>query len=129
MAQQHNKIGAGAKTGIGIAAALAAAAAGAYYFYGHKDSSKHRRDMKSWMVKAKGDVMEKMEGLKDISHERYNEIVDQVISKYKKLKNSSPKELAALAVELKGHWDKISAEIGKSVLKPKAKKAGAKKRA
>ncbi len=129
MAQAHTKIGTGAKAGIRIAAAMAAAAAGAYYFYGHKDATKHRRSMKSWMVKAKGDVMEKMEGLKEISHESYNEIVDQVITKYKKLKNSSPKELAALALELKGHWDKISAEAKKSLPKTKAKRAPAKKRA
>lgn len=104
---------AGAKAGLGIAAALAAAAAGAYYFYGSKSAAKNRKGLKSWAVKAKGDVMEKIEGLKNISKERYYEIVDQAVKKYRAVRTASPKELAALAIELKGHWDNIASQAAK----------------
>jgi len=122
MAQKNNNTGVGAGTGMGIAAALAAAAAGAYYFYGAKDAAKNRKTMKGWMVKAKGEIMEQMENLKDISQDRYDAIVDKVTGKYKKLKNVDPRELATMASELKGHWDRISAGSVKPAKKPATKK-------
>ena len=45
--------------GVGIAA-LAAAAAGAYYLYGSDKSAKNRKHIKSWMLKMKAEVMDKI---------------------------------------------------------------------
>jgi hypothetical protein len=117
----NNKIG----TGLGIAAAVAAAAAGAYYFYGSNDATKHRKQLKGWMVKAKGDVMEKLEGMKEVTKDTYEKAVNDVMKKYEKVKNASPEELTALAKQLHGHWKSISGSLAK---KPAArKKVSAKK--
>ena len=117
MAKKGNKVAAG----MGLAAL--AAAAGAYYFYGSKHSAQHRRQMKSWIVKAKGEVMERMENMRELSQEAYENAVNQVIKKYEKLKDVSPKELIALRKELQGHWKRISVELKSSPAKRKPSKS------
>jgi hypothetical protein len=109
----EHKMGTGAKAGLGLAA-LAATAAGLYYFYGSKEGAKHRKALKGWAVKARGEVMERMEKLKSIDRETYNKIVDQVIGRYRGMKNISVAELMALASELKGYWNNIMKDMGKS---------------
>ena len=52
--------------GLGLAAITAAAAAGAYFLYG-KDGAKNLKKIKSWSLKAKAEVLEKLEKAKDIS--------------------------------------------------------------
>jgi len=101
------KSGHGLAAGLTLVAGAAAAVAGAYYFYG-KDGAKHRKDLKSWGVKARGEIMEKLEGMEDVSKDKYHEVVTQVLAKYKKMKNVAPSELADLTKELKGHWDAIN---------------------
>ena len=104
---KSNLVGAGA-----LGAALgAAAAAGAYFFYGSDHASKHRRTMKSWMVKAKGEVMEKLETLGDVSEKGYHEAVAQVMDKYKKLKHIDAAELGALAADMKKSWHSIAGHL------------------
>src|SRR3990167_8132333 len=104
--------------GVGWAAAAAAAAAGAYFLYG-KDGAKHRKAVKGWMLKARGEVMEKMEKLDRISEAKYKEIVDSVIRGYKGARKASPAKLAMVAAELKSHWNSI--RRGFKAAKPKAK--------
>lgn len=112
--------------GAGIAAAAAAAAAGAYFLYG-KNGAKNRKAVKSWMLKARAEVMEKMEKLENVSEDKYREIVDTVLRGYKSAKKASPAELAAAAAELKSHWNSIKKSIKAS--KPKAKPSSRKRRA
>jgi hypothetical protein len=123
MAKETNKGSAAAGIGIGVAA-LAAAAAGAYYFYGTNAAAQHRKQMKGWMIKAKGDVVEKLENLKDLSQENYDNVVKQVTEKYGKLKNVNPQDLKAMADDMRKHWKNISGQLKKA---PVQKKAGIKK--
>ena len=113
-----NKQDGGGATALGLAA-LAAAAAGAYYFYGSKDAKKHQRKMKSWAVKARGEVMEKMEHMKSLSQATYDKAVTEVMDKYKKIKTISPAEVNALAKDMKSHWNRISAHLNAPTAKPK----------
>jgi hypothetical protein len=117
--------------GVGLAAAAAAAAAGAYFLYG-KNGSKNRRMVKGWMLKARGEVMDKMEKLESVSEDKYRDIVDSVVRGYKGAKNASPAELAAVAAELKSHWSSIKRTLGSSKSKAgshkASKKTSAKKR-
>ena len=46
--------------GVGLTAA-AVAAAGAYFLYGSKNAAQNRTKVKSWMLKAKAEVLEKLE--------------------------------------------------------------------
>jgi hypothetical protein len=106
-----------AKTAAGLAAL--AAAAGAYYFYGSKHAAKNRKTMKTWAVKARGDVMEKLEQMKNLSQQNYQEAVNEVLAKYKRLEKASPKELDLLKRELHGHWKNIAKLLPKAAAKPR----------
>jgi hypothetical protein len=92
------------------AAALVAAAAGAYYLFG-KNGPKHRKQIRGWVIKAKGEVVDQLENLTDISKGTYDGIVNDVITRYKRLKKVTPREANALSKELKAHWNAIKSEL------------------
>lgn len=94
---------------IGITAAVLAAT---YFLYGSKDAPKNRKKLKGWMLRMKGEVLEKIEGMKDISEEKYHQAVDTVTTKYKKLKTVEEKEADRLSADLKKHWKAIKRELG-----------------
>lgn len=95
--------------GVGVAAAAAAAAAGAYWFYGSKDAKAHRKQAKSWMLKARAEVMERVEALPDINKDTYLAIVQEVLSRYANAKGVTAAELAAVTKDLKGTWSHMHA--------------------
>jgi len=102
------------KLGLGFAAIAIAAAAGGYFLYG-KGGTKRRKVIRGWALKAKGEVLEKIEGLKYISKEDYKKIVDTVLVRYKKLKSVNAQELEQLSRELKSHWNSVSRDaVGKA---------------
>lgn len=112
----------GAKVVAGLT--MVAAAAGAYFLYGTKEGKKQTKKIKGWTLKAKGEVLEKLENIKEVNQEKYDAVVDAVSSRYQKLKNVDPAELAAVAKELKSHWKKIQSELsaGKQTIKKAVKK-------
>jgi hypothetical protein len=103
----------GKAIGVGIAA-LAAAAAGAYYFYGSKEAKDNRRVVKSWMFKAKAEVMDEIARMKDVNEGAYKAAIVKVAKKYKDIKGMDRAELAALVARLQGHWKDIKGEIKKA---------------
>lgn len=114
-------------------AALAAAAAGAYFLYG-KDAPKRRAKVRGWALRAKGEVLEAIEQASGTLNERkYRALVDQVMKRYRRVKQASPQELTALSKELKSHWRSIHkhlAAAGGATMKSAtriSKKAGVKK--
>jgi hypothetical protein len=111
--------------GLGIAGAAAAAIAGGYFFYG-KDGAKHRKHLKSWSIKAKAEVMEKLEKAKDLSEDSYHEIVDLVSAKYSAVKTVAPEEIQEFARGLKKHWKDIKREIAPAPAKKATKKVAKK---
>lgn len=108
---------------LGVAIVAAAAAAG-YFLYGSKNSVKSRKKIKGWTLKAKGEVLERIENLKDVSEDEYNKIIDSVSAKYSKLKNVDEEEVQESMNDLRRYWKNIQKEI-----EPKKKKIvkGAKK--
>ncbi len=102
----------GHKVAIGIGVtALAAAAAGAYFLYGSTKSPARRKALKSWTVKMKGEIMEEIENVKEITQETYNGVIDTVSKRYQALKNIDQDELQETVKRLKGHWKDIQKEI------------------
>jgi len=96
--------------GLG-AMALLAAAAGAYMLYGSKDAAKNKKAIKGWMLKAKGDILEKLEQMKDIDEAKYHKVVDDITKKYAPLAQVSKTELQELIKETKGHWKNIKKHV------------------
>lgn len=108
---------------LGLAGLAVAGLAGAYFLYG-KNGAKNRKTIKAWSLRAKADVIEKLEKAKEVSEETFHSVVDEISSKYgSKVKDISPEDIAAFSKDLKKHWKDI-----KSTLSPKkAAKKTAKK--
>ncbi len=123
-AKNESNAGKIAAAGAGIVALSAAA----YLIFG-PEGKKHRKDLKSWMVKMKAEVMEKMEQAGEITGPVYEAIVNEVSDKYKSLSGIDAAALAAEAGLLKKHWKMMQSEMRKKMASKKApaKKAAPKK--
>lgn len=96
---------------LGIAAAAVAGIASAYFLYGSNDASKNRKKVKGWMLKAKGEVIEQVEKLKEVDRETFMRVVDAVTAKYEKASSVGEAEAKKLGAELKKHWKEIEREL------------------
>lgn len=95
--------------GIGLAAL---AAAGRYFLYG-KRGAKNIKNIEGWALQLKGEVLEKMENVKDINQQAYNKLVDQTAGRYGRVKRVSAAELGNVTDELKSAWAHIGKELKK----------------
>ncbi|OHB24961.1 MAG: hypothetical protein A2542_01640 [Parcubacteria group bacterium RIFOXYD2_FULL_52_8] len=102
----RNKVGAG----LGVAAAAVAAVAGAYFLYGKLDKKKKKK-IQSWVLKAKAEVLERLEGMKEVSQETYEALIDKVAAKYEQAKHVDKKELTAMVDDMKKHWKAIQKSL------------------
>lgn len=93
-----------------IGAGLASIAT-AYFFLGPK-GEKHQKQMKTWAIKMKADVVEKLEEARDMSELAYHQIIDSVAQEYEKKAKVGREEIQSLAKDLKKHWNIISKEAG-----------------
>jgi hypothetical protein len=112
------KVAAGVGLGLGMLAALSA---GAYYLYGTKEGAKKKLKIRGWMLKAKGEVMEKMESMKEVDENAYNALVESVMKKYESVKSIDPKEVTEMVSDLKKHWKNIKRHLDVAG-KPRAKR-------
>lgn len=128
MAQKKNAQGDGHGLEIGLAIAGLATVAGAVFLYGTDAGKQKRKQIKGWTLKAKGEVVEKLEKLKDVNEESYHKVVDAVTAKYKTIKTIAPEELAEVVDDLKKSWKHI-VKIAKAPAKTSAKKSAAKPKA
>lgn len=105
-----------------IGAALASVAATAYFFFGPK-GKKHQQYAKSWAIKMKGEIIEKLEQTAvAVSEAAYHEIIDSVAKKYSANKAAAQVEIDALAADLKKHWKVLTGQ--KKPMKRIAKNGG-----
>lgn len=102
--------------GLGVAAAAAAAAGGAYWLYGAKHSAQHRKMAKSWMLKARAEVMDAIEKLEDIDKERYMQIVDTVVKGYAAA-GATSSEVKHMMRDFASSWKHIQGKTRKKVAK------------
>jgi hypothetical protein len=92
---------------VGAATAAAAAAAGAYWLYGAKDAAKHRKLAKSWMLRARAEVMDAVEKVSEIDKATYLDIVEKVVKTYSSTAGAQSKEIQQLLKDLRGSWAHI----------------------
>ena len=103
---------------VGIGATVAALGAAAYVLFG-PDGKKNKKAIKGWAIKMKGEIIEKLEEVKEVTEPVYHKIIDEVSSKYAKVKNIDQKDLKNTVAEVKKHW--------KSMVKDAKSKTKAKK--
>lgn len=108
--KKQEEMSASQKFGIGIGLTTAAvAAAGAYFLYGSDDAAKNRKKVKGWMLKAKGEVLERMEDAKHMTEEEFFALVDKVANSYDKARTLSRKELKDFRQEMVDNWQDLVA--------------------
>ncbi|OGS66718.1 MAG: hypothetical protein A3J79_04235 [Elusimicrobia bacterium RIFOXYB2_FULL_62_6] len=93
--------------GIGLAALTAV---GTYFMYG-KRGAENRRKIAGWMLKMKGEVLEKVEELKEVNKEAYFKMVDETATRYSRLERVGASELKHLTEELKGAWVHLGKQL------------------
>lgn len=97
--------------------AIASVIAGAYYMYGSKEGQAKRKQIHAWSLKMKGEVMQGLEKLKEVSEPKYKEIVKNVSAKYK---NVDKTELNKVVAELTSTWNKMKKDIQVEIAKKQA---------
>lgn len=101
-AKKSNAVG----IGIGLSTA-AVAAASAYFLYGSKSAAKNRKVVKSWALKAKAEVLEKLEDASEMTQTEYDQLIKSVSGAYTGAKNASKKDIMEFSKEMKDHWKSI----------------------
>ncbi|MEX0918780.1 MAG: hypothetical protein WDZ85_02315 [Candidatus Paceibacterota bacterium] len=101
------------KAGVIIRAGLISAVVGGLMLYGPK-GEKNRRLIKTWAIKAKADLIDEVEKMKNVSEDRYHLAIGRVIRKYGRMKNVSEAEAVKLGRELRRHWQSVISEVGKN---------------
>lgn len=117
------KTASGVKAAVGLgvgAAAVSALALGAYLLYGEQ-GAKNRKNARAWMLKAKGEVLEQVECMKDVSLDAYQNLVHIMAVKYAKMKDVDAADIEKLVKELKMYGKKL-AGTKKKMVKVVAKK-------
>lgn len=110
-----------------IGVSLASLAAGAYFFFGPK-GKKHQQHAKAWVIKMKGDIVEKLESAKDVTEPVYNAIIDTVAAQYKKKIKNGQEDIVEIVNDLKKQWKNLN-KASKAKTKSPAKKKTATKKA
>jgi hypothetical protein len=123
MATKKESQGNGVKTSLAVVAGIGALA-GAYFLYGTDAGKKKRKEVKGWMLKAKGEVLEKIENIKDLSEDKYQGAVASVMKKYEGLREKYGEDVSVLYKELMSYWNHIKKH---SAPTKKASKTGTKK--
>ena len=124
------------KVGIGVGlTAAAVAAAGTYFLYGSKSASKNRKKVKSWMLKARADVLEALEKAEHITEDEYHALIEVIGGAYSKAQSATRGEISDFKKEMRDHWKQIeksgaakkAMNAAKKITKKTAKKKTAKK--
>ncbi len=105
MANKKLEISNAQKLGIGVGLTTAAVAAvGAYFLYGTKDAKKNRKQVKSWALKAKGEVLGALEKADKMTQGEFNDLVSKVLATYATVEKVSKKDLAEFKQEMTENW-------------------------
>lgn len=105
MAKKQSDISNAQKLGLGVGlTAAAVAAAGAYFLYGSKTAPKNRKIVKSWGLKAKGEVLEALEKADKMTQGEFNDLIEKVVQAYAKVEKISKNELNDFKKEMGENW-------------------------
>jgi hypothetical protein len=95
--------------------AVAATVAGAYYLYGSREGQAVRKNMGAMAVKMKGEMMQGLEKLKEVSEPKYKELVKKVEEKYKKAAEKT--EVKKVIGEITSVWNRMKKEVNAEIVR------------
>lgn len=97
--------------------AIASTIAGAYYLYGSPEGVAKRKQLAAWSVKLRGEMLEGLEKLKEVSEPKYKELVKKVSDKYKTVDKG---ELKKVIDEMHSTWNKMKKQVATEIAKKDA---------
>ena len=112
---------------VAVGAGVAALSVAAYMLFG-PNGKKNQKALKGWAIKMKGEIIEKLEAVKDVTAPVYEKIVSEVAAKYAKLKHINTADIEAEVATLKKHWKNMTKPKIKKPVKKLTKKVVAKKK-
>lgn len=65
---------------------------------------------RQWAREMREEIMHRVKETKDITQEKYNQIIDEISPRYEAMKNIGSRQINQLAEELRSHWENISQE-------------------
>lgn len=99
--------------GAGLAAAAIGAALGSYLLTG-KRTTKTKKVLRGWMLKAKGELLEQLEKAGNVGEDMYYQAIDQIVAKYSKVSGVAQNEVDDMARELKKQWKIVARGLDKA---------------
>lgn len=106
--QKKNNNVAGKVIGAGVIGALLGAVAGV--FLSPKSGKENRDDLVGWMKDMQDEVMDRVKDAKDMSQEKYDDLVDEIAARRKSMSKVTDEEWVGVVKEMKKHWARISKE-------------------
>ena len=94
-----------------LAAGATVAAVAAGYFLAGPEGKKNRKKIRAWTVKAKGEVLEQLENLGEVSEKAYDDIVKSATKHYGNIAGATDAEVSTLNKELKKYWKDVKKEV------------------
>jgi len=109
MRKTRSKKSKGGRAGaaLAVSAGVAALSAAAYLLFGPR-GKQNRRELRGWVVKMKGEMIERFEQVENLTEPVYQRIVKEVSEKYAKQKAVNKQELSAIVADMKKHWKHIA---------------------
>lgn len=101
MSQKHT----GKIIGAGIFGIIVGAAAA--LLFSPRSGKENREKLRNWMQRMNDEISDRAADIRDMTQEKYNDLVDQVSNKYRKMKDIRQNELDDFSVELKNRWERI----------------------
>ena len=91
---------------VSVAASVAALSAAGYLLFGPQ-GKKNRKVVKGWTLQAKGELLQRLENMSDVTSATYSDAVSEVMKKYAELKTITPDEIKKLSEEFHKSWKSI----------------------
>ena len=91
--------------GAGIFGLLLGAAAG--MLLSPKSGKQNREDIKNWMRRMSEELNDRLRDTKEMTRERYDQLVDVLTDKYRRMQDIKENELDDFSDELKRRWERI----------------------
>ncbi|MBP6884209.1 MAG: YtxH domain-containing protein [Candidatus Pacebacteria bacterium] len=97
------KSGSNAGKVLAVSIGIAAVSAAAYLLMG-KNGKTNRKNLKGWMLKMKGEVVEKLEKMKEVTEEKFENVVSDISEKYRAMSHVDSDDLEKEVKLLRSDW-------------------------
>lgn len=105
MGYHHYQSNTGKIIGAGLFGLILGAAAGA--LLSPKSGKQNRENLRNWMRRMNDELNTRIGETRDMTREKYDQLVDNLSDKYRRMKDIKENELDDFSDELKNRWERI----------------------